>query len=60
MATTIIIGSGGAHNAITDANSAAGAHNWTQAQMDAMAAKFEAFTSDVQKTIASFNAGNPP
>lgn len=60
MATTIIVGSGGAHNAITDANSAAGAHNWTQAQMDAMAAKFQAFTSDVQKWIVMFNAGNPP
>lgn len=60
MATTIIIGSGGAHNAITDANSAAGAHNWTQAQLDAMAAKFASFTNDVQKTILSFNAGNPP
>lgn len=60
MATSIIIGSGGAHNAITDANSAASAHSWTQAQMDAMAAKFAAFTSDVQKSILSYNAGNPP
>ncbi len=60
MATTIIIGSGGAHNAIADANSAAAAHSWTQAQLDAMSAKFQAFTADTQKTIVSFNAGNPP
>lgn len=59
MSTVIIGGSGSAHNAITDANSAAGAHSWTQAQMDAMASKFNAFAADVQKTITSFNAGNP-
>jgi len=28
--------------------------------MDAMAAKFVSFANDVQKTITSFNAGNPP
>lgn len=60
MATTIIIGSGGAHNAITDANSAAGAHNWTQAQTDWMSAYFGTFSAEVQKRILSFNAGNPP
>lgn len=60
MATTIIIGSGGAHNAITDANSAAGAHSWTQAQLDDMSADFQRFAADTQKKITSFNAGNPP
>jgi len=60
MSTVIIGGSSGAHNAITDANSAATVHSWTQAQMDAMASKFTSFTNDVQKTILSFNAGNPP
>ena len=60
MATSIIIGSGGVHNAVTDANSAAGVHSWTQAQLDWMAAYFAAFTNEVQKRITSFNAGNPP
>jgi hypothetical protein len=60
VATSIIIGSGGAHNAIQDANTAAGAHSWTQAQMDWMAGQFQSFANDVQKRITSFNAGNPP
>jgi len=58
MATTVIIGSGGAHQAINDANTYG--MNWTDAQRAAMAAKFQAFTADTEKTITSFNAGNAP
>lgn len=54
MATTIIIGSGGAHNAITEANSAAGANSWTQAQIDWMSSYFENFANTVEAKITYF------
>lgn len=61
MSVVIIInGSGGARTAIDNANQAASTYSWTQAQIDAMAATFQSFTSDVQKKILSYNAGNPP
>lgn len=56
MATTIIIGSGGAHQAINDANT--DSMTWTQAQKDAMAAKFLAFTNDVNHDRNEYNKAN--
>ena len=58
MSTPIIAGSGGAHNAINDANTSG--MNWTDAQRQAMATIFADFAKTVESKITSFNAGNPP
>lgn len=61
MSVVIIIGGTGRLKTATDsANQNASSHNWTQAQIDWMAAKFNAYADDIEKHTASFNAGNPP
>jgi len=61
MSVVIIIGgSGGLKNAVDQANQAASQHNWTQAQIDWMAAKFASCQKDIDSKVISFNAGNPP
>jgi hypothetical protein len=61
MSVVIIIGgTGRLRTAIDNSNTAASTYHWTQAQIDWMAAKFNADADDIEKRIASFNAGNPP
>lgn len=51
MATTIIIGSGGAHNAINAANTAG--MNWTDAQRANASQIMEDFTKKLESFIAA-------
>ena len=61
MSVVIIVGgTGRLRTAIDSANQNASAHNWTQAQIDWMAAKFNGDADEIEKKTASFNAGNPP
>ena len=61
MSVVIIVGgTGRLRTAIDSANQNASAHNWTQAQIDWMAAKFNGDADEIEKRITSFNAGNPP
>lgn len=57
MSTVIIGGSSRAHAAIDSANSDSTSHNWTQAQKDAMAQKFNDFADDVEQMRATYNKG---
>lgn len=61
MSVVIIVGgTGRLRTAIDNANQDASAHSWTQAQIDWMASKFNADADEIEKKVASFNAGNPP
>lgn len=61
MSVVIIVGgTGRLRTAIDNANQNASDHSWTQAQIDWMAAKFNADADEIEKRILSFNAGNPP
>lgn len=60
MAVVIIIGgSGRAKQAIENANQDASAHNWTQAQKDALAQKFNDFADAVDHDRNEYNKANP-